>query len=177
MYPFSYKFVFIHWFFLWVILLILIIFFLIYELKIILSLAVFYKLCYCPSARRWLKVTGRAWSWEAGLCGSFLSFGQEVLSPSSSSIERGDTVITSEGSSLATVYHLFFSHWVLSDSVAPWTAAHQAALSSTVSLSLLKLRSIESLMPSNLHLLSSCSPLALNLSQHEGLFQWVSSLH
>ena len=27
------------------------------------------------------------------------------------------------------------------------------------------------------HPLSSCSPLALNLSQHQGLFQWVGSLH
>ena len=27
------------------------------------------------------------------------------------------------------------------------------------------------------HPLSSCSPPALNLSQHQGLFQWVSSLH
>ena len=27
------------------------------------------------------------------------------------------------------------------------------------------------------HLLSPSSPLALNLSQHQGLFQWVSSLH
>ena len=27
------------------------------------------------------------------------------------------------------------------------------------------------------HPLSSLSPLALNLSQHQGLFQWVSSLH
>ena len=31
----------------------------------------------------------------------------------------------------------------------PWTAAHQAPLSSTVSRSLLKLMSIESVMPSN----------------------------
>ena len=33
--------------------------------------------------------------------------------------------------------------------VTPWTAAHQAPLSSTVSRSLLKLTSIESVMPSN----------------------------
>ena len=57
----------------------------------------------------------------------------------------------------------------------PWTAALQASLSFTISWSLLKLMPIESVIPSN-HL-SPSSPLALNLSQHQGLFQWVSSLH
>jgi len=41
----------------------------------------------------------------------------------------------------------------------PWTAAHQASLSITNSRSLLKLMSIESVMPSN-HL-SLCRPLLL----------------
>ena len=41
----------------------------------------------------------------------------------------------------------------------PWTAAHQASLSFTVSLSLLKLLSIESVMPS--HHLLLCHPLLL----------------
>ena len=41
----------------------------------------------------------------------------------------------------------------------PWTAAHQASLSFTISWSLLKLMSFESLMPSN-HL-SLCHPLLL----------------
>ena len=62
-----------------------------------------------------------------------------------------------------------FSHSVVSDSAAPWTAAHQASLS-TISRSSLKLMSIELVMPSNHPLLSS-SPLAFNLSQHQGLFQ------
>ena len=43
--------------------------------------------------------------------------------------------------------------------VTPWTAAHQASLSITYSQSLLKLRSIESVMPSN-HLII-CHPLLL----------------
>ena len=43
--------------------------------------------------------------------------------------------------------------------VTPWTAAHQASLSITNSLSLLKLMSIELLMPSN-HL-TLCHPLLL----------------
>ena len=42
-----------------------------------------------------------------------------------------------------------FSHSVLSDSVTPWTAACQASLSITNSCSLLKLTSIELVMPSN----------------------------
>ena len=42
-----------------------------------------------------------------------------------------------------------FSPSVVSDSVAPWTAAHQSSLSITNSRSLLKLMSIESVMPSN----------------------------
>ena len=60
----------------------------------------------------------------------------------------------------------------------PWTATRQASLSFTISQSLLKLMSIESVMPSN-HLILCCplSPFALNLSQHKVLFQWVGSLH
>ena len=57
--------------------------------------------------------------------------------------------------------------------VTPWTAAHHASLSFTISQILLKLMSIESVMPSN-HLMS---PPSLSLSQHRGFFQWVSSLH
>ena len=60
----------------------------------------------------------------------------------------------------------------------PWTAACQASLSITNSQSLLKLMSIELVMPSKHHFpLSSPSPPISNLSQHQGLFQWVSSLH
>ena len=58
----------------------------------------------------------------------------------------------------------------------PWTAARQASLSITISWSLLKLMSIESVMPDWLviqpsHPLSSPSPPAFNHSQHQGLFQ------
>ena len=42
----------------------------------------------------------------------------------------------------------------------PWTAAHQASLSFTISHSLLKLMSIESVMPSN-QLVLCCHPLLL----------------
>ena len=52
-----------------------------------------------------------------------------------------------------------FSRSVVTDSATPWTAAHQASLSITNSWSLLKLMSIESVMPSN-HLIL-CRPLLL----------------
>ena len=68
---------------------------------------------------------------------------------------------------------------IMSGSATPWTAANQASLSLTISWSLPKLKSTESMMPSN-HLILCAnppSPPALNLSQLQGLFQWVSSLH
>ena len=69
---------------------------------------------------------------------------------------------------------LFFSRSVLSDSLwPPWTAVHQASLS----CSLLKLMSIESVMPSN-HLIL-CHPLVLlpSIFPSVRVFQWVCSLH
>ena len=52
-----------------------------------------------------------------------------------------------------------FSRSVVSDTLQPWTAAHQASLSITNFWSLLKLTSIESVVPSN-HLIL-CHPLLL----------------
>ena len=58
----------------------------------------------------------------------------------------------------------------------PWTAACQASLSNSRSPP--KPKSIESMMPFQpSHPLLSSSPPALNLSQHQGLFKWVSSSH
>ena len=57
----------------------------------------------------------------------------------------------------------------------PWTATRQASLSITNCQSLLKLMFIRMVMPPNHLILSSPSPPAFNLSQHQGLFQWVSS--
>ena len=52
----------------------------------------------------------------------------------------------------------------------PWTVARQASLSITNSQSLLKLMSIELMMPSN-HLILCCPLLLLpSVSQHQGLF-------
>ena len=53
-----------------------------------------------------------------------------------------------------------FSHSVLSDSVTPWTEACQASLSFSNSWSLLRLTSIESVMPFN-HLILCCPLLLL----------------
>ena len=62
--------------------------------------------------------------------------------------------------------------------VTLWIAARQASLSITISRSSLKLTSIESVMPSSQsHPLLSPSPPAPNPSQHQSLFQWVSSSH
>ena len=58
--------------------------------------------------------------------------------------------------------------------VTPWTAAHQASLSFTISQSLFRLMSIESLMPSN-HLIL-CHPLLL-LSSIIRVFSSESALH
>ena len=56
---------------------------------------------------------------------------------------------------------MLFSSSVMSDTLAtPWTAAGQASLSFTVSWSLPKLMSIESVMPSN-HLILYCPLLLL----------------
>ena len=63
---------------------------------------------------------------------------------------------------LALLFLLLFSRKVTSDFMTPWTAACQASLSITNSWSLLKLMSIETLMPSN-HLIL-CRPLLLLLS-------------
>ena len=61
--------------------------------------------------------------------------------------------------------------------VTPWTAACQASLSITNSRNPPKPMSIESVMPS--HHLILFHPLLLLpcLSQHQGLFKWVSSSH
>ena len=60
--------------------------------------------------------------------------------------------------------------------VTSWTATCQASLSIN-SQSLLKLTTIDSVMPSNHLIHCPPSPPTFNLSQYQGLFQWVSSSH
>ena len=59
----------------------------------------------------------------------------------------------------------------------PWAAACQASLFLTISRSLPKFMSNASVILSNHLILSPSSPSAFNLSQHQGLFQRVSSSH
>ena len=61
--------------------------------------------------------------------------------------------------------------------VTPWTAAHLTSLSLTISQSLPKFMSIALVMPSSHLILTSSSPSALDLSQHQWLFQRVRCLH
>ena len=58
-----------------------------------------------------------------------------------------------------------------------WTVARQASLPITDCQSLPKLMSIELVMPSNHFILSSPSPPAFNLSEHQGLFKWFRPSH
>ena len=75
-------------------------------------------------------------------------------------MERGAWQTTVQGSQKIDYYHrqhhnsiwklmlmLLFSHQVVSDSATPWTASHQSFLSLTISWSLPKFMSIESVMP------------------------------
>ena len=64
---------------------------------------------------------------------------------------------------------LLFSHSVVSDFVTPrWTATSQASQSFTISRSLLKLMSLESMIPSN-HLILCCPLLLL-----PSIFGWMN---
>ena len=70
---------------------------------------------------------------------------------------------------------LLFSRSVRSTFCNPMDCGMQASLSFTISQSLFKLMSIDAIQPS--HPLSPASLPAFNLSQHQGLFQWVGSSH
>ena len=62
--------------------------------------------------------------------------------------------------------------------VTPWITAHKAPLPLTISLSLLKFMSIQSVMLSkSSYLLPLPSPFACSLSEHQCLFQRVGSSH
>ena len=68
---------------------------------------------------------------------------------------------------------------VSSPFVTPGIAAGQDPVSSTISWNLLKFMSTESVMISNhlIHPVLPSSHFALNLSQHQDLFQWGDSPH
>ena len=80
-------------------------------------------------------------------------------------------------------YNIFKANWFSSVTqscltfVTPWTAAHQASLSFTISQSLLKLMSIESVIPSN-HLILYCLLLLLpSIFPSIRVFSSESTLH
>ena len=77
-------------------------------------------------------------------------------------------LLSCQGSAVAVVIN-FLSRVQLF--VIPWAAPRQASLSFTISWSLLKLSSTESVMPSTISSSVVPSPPALSLSQHRGLFQ------
>ena len=82
--------------------------------------------------------------------------------------------------SLLSVKELLFAVQSLSSVwlfAPPWTRAWQASLSFAISWILFKLMSIESVMLFIHFILSSPSPSAFTLSQHQGLFQWICYLH
>ena len=67
---------------------------------------------------------------------------------------------------VAAVVHLLSHVWLFA---TPRTAACQASLYFTISQSLLRLMSIDAIQP--FHSMSPPSPFAINLFQHQGLFQ------
>ena len=80
--------------------------------------------------------------------------------------------VNGDGSDKVVVVVQSLSHVQLF--ATPWTAACLASLSFTVSWGLLRLMSIESVMPSNCLILSSPFPLAFNLSQHQSFpMSWL----
>ena len=89
-----------------------------------------------------------SWPWENYSCVSFLKWNMEVLVPTSTWFLC--RLVTMHGEPLqptgwAVVQLLSRARFF----ETPWTAAHQASLSFTISQSLLKLMPIELVMPSN----------------------------
>ena len=72
---------------------------------------------------------------------------------------------------------LLFNDSVVSDSATPWTAAYQASLSSAISRDLLKLMSIESVIPFNYLILYHSLLLLPSISPSTGVFSNEYSLH
>ena len=91
----------------------------------------------------------------------------------SDSLLARDKVVKNRNGGLIVVAVQSLSHVRLF--ATPWTAAGQDLLSSSISWGELKFMPIELVMLSNHLILSSPSSSAFNLSQHQGLSQWVSS--
>ena len=120
------------------------------------------------------RLSPRCWTAPPGLPGMTL---QRVSSIHESWTSSQQSPHPSQDMHLSCCCWLLVSHSVMSDSLWPHVACH-TPLSSALSQGLLKFISIESVILSNhLILCSSPSHFAVNLSQHQGLFQWVASSH
>ena len=85
---------------------------------------------------------------------NFYFFGPGIVISHTYELSHLIFIVTYDFNSYIVVVHLLSCVWLF---VTPWIAAHQASLSITNSCSLLKLMSIESVMPS-IHLIL-CHPL------------------
>ena len=122
-----------------------------------------------PTRWTWVWVNPRSW-WGTGRPGVLQSMGSQRVRHDWAELRTNSRKLLSAYSCLFYVKKIH-SHKQLSFSflpcvvvvqsvvVIPWTAACQASLSFIISLSLLKLTSIESMMPSNYLIL--CCPLFL----------------
>ena len=75
------------------------------------------------------------------------------------------------------IFIMLFSHQVLSNSVTQWAVAWQASLSITISRSLPKFMSIESVIPSNHLILCHPLPLLPSIFPSIRVFSSESALH
>ena len=121
---------------------------------------------------------------EPGTPGTRLSFVHKRCEPESSALPFHSHQVQEESRTEEEIHKMRRRHWrfqvsclfccfccsVPKSFLTLQPCGLKASLSFTISQSLLKLMSIESVMPSN-HPLLSPSPPALNLSQHQGLFQ------
>ena len=123
-----------------------------------------------PSSRGW-EVQDQFSSWwriSFWLSTTFLTCSQMVCMCAHTHTHTHTQKLTARDSVVFSSVQFSHSHVQLF--ATPWTAARQASLSITNSRSLFKLKSIQSVMPSN-QLILFCSPPVFNLSQHQGLFQ------
>ena len=125
------------------------------------------------------RIAPRRWEKEPGYI--------EVLQQRASSLNINRLLLKKTRSSKLSNLALFYVCFVVQLLsrfqlfATPWTAAHQASLSFTISQSLLKLivHWVDDAIQSS-HPLLLPYPPAFNLSQHQGLCQWVrkgGSLH
>ena len=137
----------------------------------------FYYFFSCSGSSLWRM--GSSWLWEGWVvvCGILVPWPE--IEPRSPAWEHRSYPLHQQGCPSHHCFSLQFSRSVsvMSDFATSWTAAHQASLFITNSWSLLTehvhwVR--DAIQPS--HPLSSPSPPAFNLSQHQGLSKWVPFL-